>query len=258
MQGIINYLFENFFNILLVIGGLGAYIVYFRECAARKRDAAALIVTQIEELKDKLLIINNISTGNSVNQKAFYETIDIITDNQWEKYKHMFINEIDSYSFKTINSFYESILSIKDQLLFVKQLQHQQYHNIQGMLDTNCNSFILDGMNMLISSPSLTDLKKIISNKETDKDSESNQNGNFSELVDYLIKANPNFDINQFWKIYNSKKEWLKSIVNESPYIQYVPTQVAETLNKEITNINSIEIIGCEGFRNLKKIAKIK
>ena len=122
MQGIINYLFENFFNILLVIGGFEAYIVYFRECAARKRDAAALIVTQIEELKDKLLIINNISTGNSVNQKAFYETIDIITDNQWEKYKHMFINEIDSYSFKTINSFYESILSIKDQLLFVKQL----------------------------------------------------------------------------------------------------------------------------------------
>ena len=258
MQGIINYLFENFFNILLVIGGLGAYIVYFRECKAKERDAAALIVTQIEELKEKLLIINNMSTGNSINQKVFYETTDIITDNQWEKYKHMFINEIDSYSFKTINSFYESILSIKDQLLFVKQLQHQQYHNIQGMLDTNCNSFILDGMNMLISSPSLTDLKKIISDKEADKDSESNQNGNFSELVDYLIKANPNFDINQFWKIYNSKKEWLKSIVNESPYIQYVPTQVAETLNKEITNINSIEIIGCEGFRNLKKIAKIK
>ena len=252
MQEIINYLIENFFNILLVIGGLGAYIVYFRECKAKERDAAALIVTQIEELKEKLLIINNMSTGNSINQKVFYETTDIITDNQWEKYKHMFINKIDSYSFKTINSFYESILNIKDQLLFVKQLQHQQYHNIQGMLDTNCNSFILDGMNMLISSPSLTDLKKIISDKEADKDSESNQNGNFSELVDYLIKANPNFDINQFWKIYNSKKEWLKSIVNESPYIQYVPTQVAETLNKEITNINSIEIIGCEGFRNLK------
>ena len=52
MQEIINYLIENFFNILLVIGGLGAYIVYFRECKAKERYAAALIVPQIEELQE--------------------------------------------------------------------------------------------------------------------------------------------------------------------------------------------------------------
>ena len=78
------------------------------------------------------------------------------------------------------------------------------------------------------------------------------------KVLDDLMKANPNFDANQFWKIYSTKKDLLKTIVNSSPYISYVPTQVSETFNKAIKNISSIEVIGCEGFRKLKKIAKIK
>ena len=54
------------------------------------------------------------------------------------------------------------------------------------------------------------------------------------------------------------KRDLLKTIVNSSPYISYVPLQVSETFNKAIKNISSIEVIGCEGFRKLKKIAKIK
>lgn len=254
MENIVNIII----NILLVIGAFTALIIYFFQDKAKKREAAALIVTQIEELKEKLLQINNITIDNTINEKAFYETLDIITDNQWEKYKHIFIKKIDSYSFKTINNFYEYVLSIREQLLFVKQLQHQQYFNIQGMLDTNCNSFLLEAINLSISSKNLDDFKKLLTEKEVNDEVEKQQKEFIFALLDNLMKANPNFNAEQFWKIYNNKKELLKSIVNLSPYISYVPVQVSETLNKAIKNVDAIEVIGCEGYRKLKKIAKIK
>ena len=253
-----DFIVKNWLDILLVFVGAGGFITYFWQDKRRKREAAALIITQIEDLKEKLLNINNISVDNTINEKAFYETLDIINDNQWEKYRHLFIKKIDSYSFKIIGQFYECALSIREQLVFVKQLQHQQYFNIQGMLDTNCNSFLLDAINNISTSPSMEELKKILLEKDGKSGSEKRKNDVLVGLMKELMEANQNYDFNQFWKIYDSKKNVLKSIVNSSPYISYVPVQVAETLNKEIKNINSIEIIGCDGYKKLKKISKIK
>ena len=48
----------------MVLGGFTAFLIYYFQCKAKRRDAAALIVTQIEELKEKMLQINNISIDN--------------------------------------------------------------------------------------------------------------------------------------------------------------------------------------------------
>lgn len=224
MKGIIDYLIANIFNILLVVGGFAAIIIYFVQNHHRNQEAAALIVNQIEELKEKIFKLNDITVNNTINEKAFYESSDIIVENQWEKYKHLFIRKIDSYSFKTINQFYESVLSIREQLLFTKQLQHNYYANIQTIINYNCNTYALETISQMQSSSFAGE-----------------RNG-----------------INDFSKIYGEKKSLVLALVNQSPYILYVPTQVAETYNKAINNINSIEVIGCEGFRKLKKIAKIK
>ena len=253
-----DFVVDNWVNLLLIFVGAAGFITYFWQDRRRKREAAALIITQIEELKEKLLAINKIFVDNTINEKAFYETLDIINDNQWEKYRHLFIKKIDSYSFKTISQFYECALSIREQLIFVKQLQHQQYFNIQGMLDTNCNNFLMESINNISVTPNMKELKKIIAEKEIHDEEARKQADIFVGMIDELMKANPNYDINQFWKIYDAKKNLLKSIVNSSPYISYVPVQVAETLSKAIKNINSIEIIGCEGYKKIKKISKIK
>ncbi len=251
-------IFNIVINILLVIGGLAAFLIYYFQCRAKRMDAAALIVTQIEELKEKILQINNISIDNTINEKAFYETLDIITENQWEKYKHLFIKKMDSYSFKTINNFYEAVLSVREQLLFVKQLQHQHYFNIQNILDTDCNLFIIDTINLKSNSSGIREYRKMIEEKVTLNESDEKQKNVMIKILDDLMKANPNFDADQFWKMYGTKKEILKTIVNSSPYITYIPLQVSETYNKAIRNISSIEVIGCNGFQKLKKIAKIK
>ena len=126
------------------------------------------------------------------------------------------------------------------------------------MLDTNCNNFLMESINNISVTPNMKELKKIIVEKEIPDEEGRKQADIFVGMIDELMKANPNYDINQFWKIYDMKKNLLKSIVNSSPYISYVPVQVAETLSKAIKNINSIEIIGCEGYKKIKKISKIK
>lgn len=244
-------------NILLVVGGFAGFAVYFWQNKSREREAAALIVTQIEDVKDKILLINNISKDNMINEKAIYETLDIITDNQWEKYRHFFIRKIDAHSFKTISKFYECALSIREQLIFAKQLQHQQYFNLQGLLNTDSNSVLIETMNSALLNTNMLKLRDEILNKEVKNDEEEKTKRIYAGIVDELIQANPNFDLNNFWKSFNMKNNLLKEVFNKSPFITYIPLQVSHTLNEQLNNINAIEVIGCDGYRKLKKIAKM-
>lgn len=244
-------------NILIAIGGFAGFCVYFWQNSNRKREAAALIVTQIEDLKEKILSINNIAANNIINEKAFYEALDIITDNQWEKYRHLFIRKIEPSSFKTISKFYECTLSIREQLILVKNLQHQQYFNMQEILNSDCNDFILKILNSTNKNVNISDFKKAILNKETNNENEEMLKNMYVGILEELLQSNPNYDMNNFWKIYNSKKTMLREIINTSPFITYIPMQVSNTLNEQLKNINAIEVIGCEGFRKLKKIAKM-
>lgn len=234
---------------LLVFGGFGAFIVYWWQKRNEKSDAASLVVLQIEDLTYKLLEVNDMIVDGMINETSFYETLDIINDNQWEKYKHLFVNKIDSFSYKIINSFYEYTLSIKEQLSLAKRLQQNQYFNIQGMLDSNCNAILMDNLNK-----SMINLKELTENVPT-----SNNN---DEMIKLLISNNitSEEDIN-YSKIYqrcNATKDILKKIINCDPYILYIPKQIAVTLTKQLTKVNSLDIIGCEGYKKLKKIAKIK
>ena len=238
-----------FIDILLVIGGLGVFFTYRWQKKNEKRDAASLIILQIEELKEKLLKVNDMIVDGAINETSFYETVNILNDNQWEKYKHLFVNKIDNNSYKTINSFYEYITIIKEQLSLAKNLQQHQYFNIQGMLDTNCNAILIDIMS-----------KCTLSIKDVIKDTKANtsEDEKIKSFILDNISLDESINLSKFFEKYNVKKEYIKEITNSSPYIPYIPKQIAITLNKQLNNVNSLEIIGCEGFKKLKKIAGIK
>lgn len=224
MENSVNDIINVVVNILLVIGGFGAFIVYRQQKKNEEKVAASLIVLQIEELKDKLVEINTMVVDGMINQTSFYETLDIINDNQWEKYKHLFVKKIDNYSYKIINNFYEYTLGIKEQLTLVKKLQHNQYFNIQEMINTNCNSFLLDRLQR--------------------------------EKQD--LNLNQPIELQEFIKDYGNKKEKIMKITNFDPYIQYIPQQVSITLSKQLSKVNSLEIIGSNGFKKLKKISRLR
>ena len=95
---IIEFLKENWANLLLITGGFVGLFTYFVEKRNRQIEYASLIVMQIEDLKNRLTNIKEMFSNNSINEKSVYESLDLIVDNQWEKYKHLFIKKIFHHS----------------------------------------------------------------------------------------------------------------------------------------------------------------
>ena len=247
----------NFFlNIIIALGGFSAFVIYFWQKSAKKKEAAALVVTQIEDLKEKILEINDIAIDGKLNATEFYETLDLITDNQWEKYRHLFIKKIDSYSYRTINNFYDCALGIREQLLFVKQLQHCQYMNIQSMLDNNCNQAMLESMKNF--DPTINSLEVVINQLKPTYDDEQNVKDFLNNRLSETVSSNSVHDTKKILENYYPKMNKIKNITNSNIYINYIPDQVYITLSKLINDIRTIEVIGCTGYKKIKKIAKIK
>ena len=136
-------------------------------------------------------------------------------------------------------------------------MQHQQYFNIQGILNLDCNNYLVDTLNSVISNPNMTNLRNSILEKETKTEEEEKNKEIYVGILNELIQSNPNYESDSFWKKYNIKKSFIKDTINYSPFITYIPLQISQTLNEQLNNINAIEIIGCEGYKKLKKIAKI-
>ena len=148
-----------------------------------------------------------------------------------------------------INSFYEYTLSIKEQLSLAKRLQQNQYFNIQGMLDSNCNAILMDNLNK-----SMINLKDLTENIPT-----SNNNDEMTKsLISNNITSEEDINYSKIYQRCNATKDIFKKIINCDPYILYIPKQIAVTLTKQLTKVNSLDVIGCEGYKKLKKIAKIK
>ena len=144
---VFNFFINNWDKILTIMVGLVAIIIYKIQKRDEKKNAAILIVTQIDDLKDKISQIVELTTNNQLNAAGIYETLDILEENQWNKYKHLFVGSIDIKSLKIINDFYEGVSLIREQLVLSKKLQQQAFFNNQQFLGQDCNMYLIDSLN---------------------------------------------------------------------------------------------------------------
>lgn len=63
---------------------------------------------------------------------------------------------------------------------------------------------------------------------------------------------------NKLWKMLNQSKANLHSVINQNALTHYIPVQIRITLENALKKHNAIQVIGCEGYRKLKKIANRK
>lgn len=73
-----------------------------------------------------------------------------------------------------------------------------------------------------------------------------------------MINSNTTQETKKILENYYPKMNKIKEITNSNIYINYIPDQVYVTLSKIINDIRTIEVIGCTGYKKIKKIAKIK
>ncbi len=219
----IHFIVKNLVDILLVIVGTFAFITYLLQEHRKKIDAASLIVLQINEMQENLRKISTYIVEGQINETAFYESLLLMEENYWNKYKHYFVRNMDSVSYNSFNELYTYVIVVQEQLSLMKDLQKNNFHLIQTSLMHTEMQFINNYLNNLFQQ-------------------DITQNLNFYE----------------FLNTYKQQDEKLKYIINSKVLTPYNPVQIAISLEKVLKEYSMLEVTGTEGFQMLKKISKKK
>ena len=143
-MAVIDFFIENWVNLALIIVGLSAVWIYKAQEKGKLRDAASLIVLQIDELQKRVSELQSYITDKGLNFAAFYESLPLIDVNYWNKYKHLFIRKMDNKSFDNLNKFYQYVTSMQEQQELMKNLQKQFFFVKQSAISNWEFSFIVE------------------------------------------------------------------------------------------------------------------
>ena len=247
----------NWEKFLPAVVGLVAIFLYILQEYRKKKDAAALIVLQISELKNRITEFQPYIYDSGINDKNFYESLPFIKTNYWENYKHLFVNEIDVNSYNSIEKFYKYVEIIQEQQDLVKNLLKDYFFHRQKIINDARMKFIENTLKEVdstaISSKQYDELLKHLPLSPENEQTKQI----FSLILRQLQQQNPNIDMQRFWKIYANKNEWLINVTNQNALSICIPLQVVETLKIILKQYSSLEIVAQEGYKELSNLAGI-
>lgn len=230
--------FDDWLNILLILVGLSAFGIYKLQERKKISEAASLIVLQIEELQERVREISTFIENGKLNDINFYESLPLMNENYWDKYKHYFVQEIDANSFTSLNLFYQYIAEIQEQQLLTKNLQKNTFFHTQNLIANIETQFIFNGLNPAINNM----YSHLPANNVTSQP----------------IPPNFNFNLTQFTNTFVSQQNNLQDIINQNILLSYIPKQVCTSLEKIFKKYSMLEVKGTEGYKTLRKYSKRK
>lgn len=140
---IANFVSKNWIDILLVIVGASAFIIYWVQERRKISEAASLIVLQVEELQTSIAEVGSYISEGKLNDGAFYESQMLFKTDYWDKHKHYFVRKMDSFSFRMFDEFYNCASEILEQQQLMKNLQKNTLFLTQQMLMQSETNYIL-------------------------------------------------------------------------------------------------------------------
>lgn len=253
----INFLEENWVNILLIIVGSFALAIYLLQERNKKIEAASLIVLQIDEFQERLIEISSFIVGEQLNETAFYESLPLMDTDYWNKYKHYFVRKMDATSFTTLNKLYEYVAEIQEQQLLMKNLQKNFFFTTQNVLANIESQFIFTGSSKPDTGITKQNIASAIESTIPQNIPEENKRI-LDAFVKQKIAQNPNFDSDNFWILYQQQKAQLESIINKKALTSYIPVQIRMSLESIFKKYSLLEISGTSGYQMLKKLSRKK
>lgn len=110
MNLICEFLENNWLDMLLVIVGTFALIVYILQKIDERRTAATLIKEQIDLIEDR---VNALRDNPDLDNIDVYYSKIILQENLWEKYKHLVIKKLYKSDVKSIQKFFDNTEQIE-------------------------------------------------------------------------------------------------------------------------------------------------
>lgn len=227
---------ENWLTIGLIIVGSFALFIYWLQERKKISEAASLIILQIEEFQERVREISTFIENGKLNDINFYESLPLMNENYWDKYKHYFVQKMDANSFTSLNLFYQYIAEIQEQQLLTKNLQKNTFFHTQNLIATIETQLIFNGLNSTINN--------------------MHSNLPANNLIYQPIPPNFNFNLTQFTNTFVSQQNNLQDIINQNILLTYIPKQICTSLEKIFKKYSMLEITGSDGYRLLKKYSK--
>lgn len=226
---IMDFIAKNWVNVCLVFVGSFALVIYILQERRKRIDAACLIVLQIGEVQEKLRELSTYIVDGKLNETAFYESLPIMEENYWSKYKHYFVKKMDATSYSSLNQLYNYILGVQEQQQLMKTLQKSGFALVQSILANMEAQLINFGLN-----------------------------NSYGNIAYSQIWQNPSFDLSQFLNMYWQQDGRIREIINRGVLTSYIPIQIKISLEKILKEYSMLEIVGTEGYQMLKKFSKKK
>ena len=223
---LINFLIDNWADILPIAVGCSALIIYWLQEKNKIKNASALIILQIDELQDRVREIQSYITDNGLNSTAFYEALPLMEINYWDKYKHLFIREIDNKSYHTFNKFYQYISCIQEQQIFLHNLQKNYFFIKQQSISNIEFNYIYETLKEVTNAViSKEEIEALFKSTHHENDFQNEQDI-ILKLLYQIQQSNPNIDVDRFWKIYNNKRNLFNIIANNFRILFLVNTLI--------------------------------
>lgn len=249
------FLKANWIDLLLIFVGASALLIYWLQERRKISDAASLIVTQVEELQKSIREIGSYIVDKKLNEGAFYESQTLYKTDYWNQYKHYFIKRIDAYSFNIFDEFYNCASEVLEQQQLMKNLQKNSFFLTQQMLMQMESQSITQTMAACVQSPTDSNFLIQAARNTIPQDMDPAQKAAIENLLQQFNPAKLGINYDLFWNTFNTYKGNLHSIINQQALTSYIPQQIRISLDNALQKYHSIPIIGCEGYRKLKKIA---
>lgn len=106
---------DIFNSLVTFVVGLVAFVVYWLKKREEKRNAATIIVMDIRHAEQVVLSI--LEKGKVDNYLK-----NILSENNWAKYKHLFASCLSSDDFGAFNRFFDSCVEISDATRRMKEI----------------------------------------------------------------------------------------------------------------------------------------
>jgi len=107
LPGILTFLENNASAIATVGTAVVAWLVYKKAKRDEKRDAANIILMDVRQAE-------KIVHGLLEKQDVDHNMGKIILENNWSKYKHLFVSEFSQDDFEAFNRFFDSCIQINE------------------------------------------------------------------------------------------------------------------------------------------------
>lgn len=115
IKTIFSWIWENVFDIALIIVGASAFITYLLQAKNERKTAAALIIEQINSIEKIIEDLRSTYLHNKkdLDDKSVYLSRVIDYDGAWSSYKHLVIKQLSNSEFDLLQKFFNSAYQIE-------------------------------------------------------------------------------------------------------------------------------------------------